>query len=242
MDTRQRIAKALSRAGVASRRQGEKLVFAGHVSVNGIVVTDPATKVTQVDKILVNGNLVGCPQKTRMWRYHKPAGLVTSNSDEKGRQTIYDKLPKTLPRVMSVGRLDLMSEGLLLLTNDGELKRHLELPTAGFLRRYRVRANGIHNEGSIHKLRVGIRIEGENFRPMMVKLDKIQGSNVWYTVALKEGRNREIRRAFDAIDLNVNRLIRISFGLFELGTLRKGEIEEVSTTVVIEGWGTIAMI
>ena len=240
LDTKQRIAKALSRAGVASRRQVEKLIVAGHISVNGAVVTDPATKVAQIDKILVNGELVGSPPQTRVWRYYKPSGLVTSNSDEKGRPTIYDELPKDLPRIMSIGRLDLLSEGLLLLTNDGELKRHLELPAAGFLRTYRVRANGTHNEKSIDKLRAGIQIDGEDFRPMVVKLDKIQGSNVWYTISLREGRNREIRRAFHEINFKVNRLIRIGFGVFELGDLYKGEREEVSPMVFIEGWGVVS--
>ena len=224
---------------MASRRQAEKLVLAGKVSINGIKVNDPATKVTGTDKIMVNGGLVGSAPQTRIWRYHKPSGLVTSNLDEKGRKTIYDKLPKNFPRVMSIGRLDLLSEGLLLLTNDGELKRHLELPARGFLRTYRVRAHGTHNEASIDKLRSGIYIEDEHFCPMIVTLDKIQGSNVWYTVALKEGRNREIRRAFSQIDLNVNRLIRVSFGLFELGTLEAGGVEEISSAVVIKGWGIV---
>jgi 23S rRNA pseudouridine2605 synthase len=240
LDTTQRIAKALSRAGVASRRQVEKLVMAGQVSVNGLVITDPATKVAKTDKIAVNGNLVSCPQNTRIWLYHKPSGLVSSSSDEKGRETIFDKLPKNLPRLMSIGRLDLPSEGLLLLTNDGELKRHLELPATGFLRTYKVRANGKHSEVSINKLRGGIVVEGENFRPMEVKLDKVQGANIWYTVALKEGRNREIRRAFSQINLSVNRLIRTSFGLFELGTLGKGEVKEVHPMTFIEGWGKLA--
>ena len=240
MDTKQRIAKALSRAGVASRRQVEKLVLGGRVSVNGVIINDPATKVALVDKLLVDGKLVALPQNSRIWRYHKPIGLVTSNSDEKGRDTIYDKLPRNLPRTMSVGRLDLQSEGLLLLTNDGELKRHLELPTSELVRKYRVRVNGIHNEELISKLRAGIQIDGEKFRPMSVSLDKIQGSNIWYTVALKEGRNREIRRAFSQIDLSVNRLIRISFGPFELGTLLKGDVEEVPPKVYIEGWGSVA--
>ena len=240
LDTKQRIAKALSRAGVASRRQVEKLVLGGRVSVNGDVINDPATKVALIDKILVDGKLVALPQNSRIWRYNKPIGLVTSNSDEKGRATIYDKLPKTLPRTMSVGRLDLQSEGLLLLTNDGELKRYLELPTSELVRRYRVRAHGVHNEKLISKLRAGIQIDGQKFRPMSVRLDKIQGSNMWYAVALKEGRNREIRRAFSQINLSVNRLIRISFGPFELGALPKGAVEEVPPTVHIEGWGSVA--
>ena len=228
----QRIAKILSRAGIASRRQAEKLIFNGSISVNGLTITDPSFKVTPSDKIAVNGNLVNAPDDTRLWRYHKPIGLVTTNSDEKGRTTIYDKLPLGLPRLMSIGRLDITSEGLILLTNDGTLKRNLELPSAGFVRKYRVRANGIHNESSLDKLRAGILIDGEKFRAMDVTLDRIKGTNVWYNVVLTEGRNREIRRGFEKINMKVNRLIRISFGGIELGFLPKGEIEEVPITAV----------
>ncbi|MDG2474565.1 MAG: pseudouridine synthase [Paracoccaceae bacterium] len=228
----QRIAKILSRAGIASRRQAEKLIFNGSISVNGLTITDPSFKVAPSDKIAVNGKPVNAPDDTRLWRYHKPVGLVTTNSDEKGRTTIYDKLPLGLPRLMSIGRLDITSEGLILLTNDGTLKRNLELPSAGFVRKYRVRANGIHNESSLDKLRAGILIDGEKFRAMEVTLDRIKGTNVWYNVVLTEGRNREIRRGFDKINMKVNRLIRISFGEFELGFLPKGEIEEVPITVV----------
>ncbi len=227
MDTMQRIAKFLSRAGIASRRDAEKLVQQGSVNVNGLVLHDLATKVLYTDRIEVNGILVNAVDRTRLWRYHKPTGLVTSNSDEKGRSTIYDKLPKNLPRVMSIGRLDINSEGLLLLTNDGELKRHLELPSMEFERKYRVRVNGTHNERNLDKLRLGMVIDGENFRPMRITLDKVKGSNVWYNVVLKEGRNREIRRAFFQIKMRVNRLIRISFGDFQLGLLSKGKIVEV---------------
>ena len=226
----------LSRAGVASRREVERLILAGMISVNGRIISDPATKVVPSDRIKVNGKVVNAPDSTRLWKYHKPVGLVTSNSDEKSRPTIYQKLPQNLPRLMSVGRLDIMSEGLLLLTNDGEYKRHLELPSRGFLRTYRVRANGVHNEGSLNKLRAGIKIDGEKFRPMGVNMDIIKGSNIWYTVTLNEGRNREIRRAFNQINLQVNRLIRTGFGLFELGLLQKGEVEEVPYKAFGEGW------
>lgn len=225
----QRIAKVLSRAGIVSRRGAEKLVLAGSVSVNGSVINDPATKVTLDDEIMVNGRLVDPPEKTRLWRFHKPTGLVTTNFDEKGRFTVYDYLPKNLPKVMSIGRLDIASEGLLLLTNDGELKRHLELPSLGFVRKYRVRVKGIHNEALLDKLRAGIRINREKFRPMVVTLVRINKANVWYNIEITEGRNREIRRAFDEINMSVNRLIRVSFGAFELGSLARGRIEEIPT-------------
>ncbi len=226
-----RISKILSRAGIVSRRDAEKLVLNGSVGVNGIVISDVATKVRTSDRITVNGNLVAQPDVTRLWRYYKPVGLVTSNSDEKGRPTIYDELPAGLPRLMAVGRLDIASEGLLLLTNDGALKRKLELPSTGLERKYRVRANGIHKERFLDKLRFGIIINGEKFRPMEVTLDRITGSNVWYHVVLREGRNREIRRAFNKINMTVNRLIRISFGSVSLGSLSKGDIEEIGTGI-----------
>ena len=232
LEISERIAKRLSRAGVASRRESEKLVLAGLVNVNGLIVTDPATKVILRDVIKVEGRLIAPTERTRLWIYHKPAGLVTSDSDEKGRVTIYNRLPGTLPRVMSVGRLDITSEGLLLLTNDGELKRKLELPKTGFIRKYRVRAKGFHSESSLEVLREGVNVSGERFRPMTVKLDREQGANIWYTVGLSEGRNREIRRAFEQINLNVNRLIRISYGPFQLGTLSRGEVKEVAQKVL----------
>ena len=236
MDTPQRIAKILSRAGIASRRQVEKLVIKGSIIVNGVLINDPATKVKISDKIEVNGELITGPDVTRLWRYHKPTGLVTSTFDEKGRRTIYDSLPTNLPRLMSIGRLDIASEGLILLTNDGSFKRYLELPSEGFVRKYRVRAKGFHDEESLNRLRQGLIVNGEKFRPMVVSLDKIQGSNVWYNVALTEGRNREVRRAFQQINMVVNRLIRVSFGVFELGLLSKGNIEEVPATLFLDSW------
>ena len=236
MDTSQRIAKILSRAGIASRREVERLVVNGSISVNGKLVNDPATKVKINDKVKVNGELVIAPDVTRLWRYHKPTGLVTSTHDEKGRKTIYDSLPSNLPRLMSVGRLDIASEGLILLTNDGSFKRYLELPSVGFVRKYRVRAKGVHDEESLDRLRKGLTINGEKFRPMAISLDKIQRSNVWYNVALTEGRNREIRRAFGQINMIVNRLIRVSFGVFELGLLSKGEIEEIPANFFLDRW------
>lgn len=226
-----RLAKILSRAGIASRRGAEKLILSGSIKVNGFLITDPATKVLLQDKITVWDKLVDHPDITRLWRYHKPAGLVTTNSDEKGRTTIFDTFPSDLPRLMSIGRLDLTSEGLLLLTNDGGLKRYLELPSTGLIRKYRVRVNGVHNESLLDILRMGISIDRERFRPIGVNLERIKGANVWYNVVLREGRNREIRRAFAKIGMTVNRLIRISFGAFELGSLKKGEIKEIPTKV-----------
>ena len=232
MDTLQRIAKILSRAGIASRREAEKLVLDGKISVNGLIIKDLATRVTYNDKISFDGKLVSTPDNTRLWRYHKPTGLVTTNSDEKGRTTIYEKLPENLPRLMSIGRLDIASEGLLLLTNDGELKRHLELPSNGFVRKYRVRANGIHDESLLDNLRKGLYIDSKRYRPMEVVLNRINGANVWYDVSIREGRNREIRRSFDQINMSVNRLIRISFAGLELGSLPKGKIVEVPKQIV----------
>ena len=190
-----RIAKVLARAGVASRRDAERMIEAGRVSVNGKKLDSPALNVTAKDRITVDGKLIGEPDHERIWLYHKPAGLVTTNRDEKGRETIFDKLPENLPRVMTVGRLDLNSEGLLLLTNDGGLKRKLELPSTGWLRKYRVRINGRPTEDTFAPLRKGIEVDGERFQPMDITLDRQQGANAWVTVGLREGKNREIRRA-----------------------------------------------
>lgn len=232
-----RIAKVLSRAGVASRREAERMIELGEVSVNGKVITSPALNVTAKDKITVRGELVREPEQARLWLYYKPDGLVTSESDEKGRETVFDNLPEDLPRVMSVGRLDLNSEGLLLLTNDGTLKRRLELPSTGWLRKYRVRVNGNPTDPDLEPLRKGIEVEGERFQPMIVILDRIQGANAWLTVGLREGKNREIRRAMSAINLTVNRLIRVSYGPFRLGDLQPGQVEEVKGKVLRDQLG-----
>lgn len=222
-----RIAKVLSRAGVASRREAERMIEAGLVTVNGKTINSPALNVTPNDKITVEGKPVTAPEPPRLWLYHKPTGLVTSDRDEKGRETIYDNLPEDMPRVMSIGRLDINSEGLLLLTNDGGIKRKLELPSTGWLRRYRVRVNGRPTDDHLEPLRRGITADGERFQPMQVTLDRQQGANAWLTVGLREGKNREIRRALAEIDLSVNRLIRISYGPFQLGDLKQGDVEEV---------------
>ena len=228
----ERIAKVLSRAGIASRREAERLIELGEVKVNGKVITSPALNLTARDKITVRGEPVGQPEPPRLWLYYKPEGLVTSAADEKGRDTVFDHLPEDMPRVMSVGRLDLNSEGLLLLTNDGELKRRLELPSTGWTRKYRVRVKGNPTDVDLEPLRKGVTVDGEDFRPMTVKLDRHQGANAWLTVSLQEGKNREIRRAMSHIGLTVNRLIRISYGPFRLNELNPGEVEEVKPRVL----------
>lgn len=232
-----RIAKVLSRAGVASRREAERMIELGQVSVNGKIIDSPALNVTSSDRIIVNGVPIGQPEPARLWLYYKPEGLVTSASDEKGRPTVFDNLPEDLPRVMSVGRLDLNSEGLLLLTNDGEIKRKLELPSTGWLRKYRVRLKGNPDDAALEPLRNGLTVDGEVFQPMIVSLDRIQGANAWLTVGLREGRNREIRRALSAIGLTVNRLIRVSYGPFRLGELQPGEVQEVRGKVLRDQLG-----
>ncbi|WP_368184436.1 pseudouridine synthase [Aestuariibius sp. HNIBRBA575] len=232
-----RIAKVLSRAGIASRREAERMIEAGRVSVNGEVINSPALNITAADKIVVDGKPVGEPEPPRIWLYHKPTGLVTTERDEKGRETVFDALPKELPRVMSVGRLDLNSEGLLLLTNDGGVKRKLELPATGWLRRYRVRTHGAVSEAQLETLRKGIEVDGVRYQPMDVTFDRQQGANAWLTIALREGKNREIRRAMESLGVTVNRLIRLSYGPFQLGQLKAGEVEEVKARVVRDQLG-----
>jgi 23S rRNA pseudouridine2605 synthase len=232
-----RIAKVLSRAGIASRREAERMIELGQVTVNGKIIDSPALNVTPSDRITVDGHPIGQPEPARLWLYYKPDGLVTSNNDEKGRDTIFDHLPEDLPRVMTIGRLDLNSEGLLLLTNDGGLKRKLELPSTGWLRKYRVRINGNPTDVDLEPLRRGITVEGEKFQPMIVVLDRIQGANAWLTVGLREGKNREIRRAMMAINLTVNRLIRVSYGPFRLGEMTPNEVTEVKGRVLRDQLG-----
>lgn len=232
-----RIAKVIARAGRASRREAERLIEAGRVTVNGEVITRAALNVTEADKITVDGIPLSAPEPERLWLYHKPTGLVTTHKDEQGRPTIYDDLPEDMPRVMSVGRLDLNSEGLLLLTNDGAVKRKLELPSTGWLRKYRVRVKGRPDEAALEPLREGITVDRETFQPMVVSIDRQQGANAWLTVALREGRNREIRRAMEAVGLSVNRLIRISYGPFQLGQLKPGAVEEVRRKIVRDQLG-----
>ncbi len=232
-----RIAKVLARAGVASRREAERMIELGRVAVNGKLIDSPALNVGGQDKITVDGKPVAQPEPARLWLYYKPLGLVTSERDEKGRPTVFDHLPEDLPRVMSVGRLDLNSEGLLLLTNDGEIKRRLELPSTGWLRKYRVRVNGAVTDAVLEPLRKGITIDGERFQPMAVTLDKVQGANAWLTIGIREGRNREIRRAISHIGLIVNRLIRTSYGPFKLGVMEPGAVEEIRPKIMRDQLG-----
>ena len=233
----ERIAKVVARAGVCSRREAERYIEQGRIAVNGQVLTSPAVTVLPTDKITVDQKPLPEKEKTRVWRYHKPAGLITSHKDPQGRPTVFDSLPETLPRVISIGRLDFNSEGLLLLTNDGELARRIELPSTGWVRRYRVRIHGEMTPDIMEKLAQGICIDGIRYAGVQVVVDKKQGSNTWLTVSLKEGKNREIRKLMEFFDLQVTRLIRIAYGPFQLGTLPEGGIDEVKTKVLIEQLG-----
>jgi 23S rRNA pseudouridine2605 synthase len=232
-----RIAKAMARAGLCSRREAERWIADGRVSVNGKKLASPARDVAGGDKVLVDGNPLPVQAPPQLWRYHKPKGLVTTHADPQGRPTVFAALPKTLPRVVSVGRLDFNTEGLLLLTNDGALARHLELPATGWLRRYRVRAHGVVTQDELDKLKNGIQIAGVRYGPIEASLDKPQGTNVWLTLGLREGKNREVRSILDSLGLTVNRLIRVSFGPFQLLDLPPGEVDAVRRRVLIEQLG-----
>lgn len=232
-----RVAKVLARAGVCSRRDAERMVADGRIAVNGRRLDTPAFNVTSKDKITVDGKPIAEPDPPRMWRYHKPAGLVTTARDPQGRDTVFQKLPASLPRVNAIGRLDINTEGLLLLTNDGGMKRLLELPSTGWLRRYRVRAFGRADEAKLKELKHGITIDGVNYKSIEATLERQQGGNVWLSMALREGKNREIKRVLEALDLKVNRLLRLSFGPFQLGQLEEGKVEEVPRRVLRQQLG-----
>jgi len=233
----ERIAKRLARAGLCSRRDAEKWIADGRVKVDGKLLTTPAFLVTEASHIVVDGQPLKEPERTRLWRYHKPAGLVTSHKDEKGRATVFERLPQDMPRVISVGRLDLTSEGLLLLTNDGELARRLELPATGWVRRYRVRVHGVPDPAQLVALEKGITVDGVAYGPIKAMLDRQQGANAWLTVGLKEGKNREIRRVMEHLGWSVSRLIRIAYGPFQLGLLETGAVEEVPPKTLKEQLG-----
>lgn len=234
----ERVAKALARAGVASRREVERLIEAGRVALNGQVLTTPAIKVETGDILTVDGEVVNDREPARLFRYHKPAGLVTTHSDPAGRSTVFEALPEGLPRLISVGRLDLNTEGLLLLTNDGALARALELPSTGLQRRYRARAHGRITQDKLDVLKHGVTVEGVSYGPIEARIDKAregaQGANVWISLTLTEGKNREVRRVLESLGLQVNRLIRLSYGPLALGVLEAGELEEVGPRVLRE--------
>jgi|TARA_R100000322_G_scaffold103946_11_gene66084 23S rRNA pseudouridine2605 synthase len=235
-----RIAKVIARAGICSRREAEKLIEEGRVTVNGKVLKSPALNVTGRETIIVDGKVLPSKEPTRLWRYHKPAGLVTTAKDPEGRTTVFEKLPDDIPRVVSVGRLDINTEGLLLLTNDGDLARLLELPATGWTRRYRVRAWGRITQADLDKLKNGITVEGVRYGPIEAVIDKVQGSNVWLTLSLKEGKNREVKRVLAELGLSVNRLIRLSFGPFQIGDLEPGDIKLVPQRVLMDQLGAHA--
>lgn len=223
----------MARAGLCSRRDAERWIEEGRVQVNGKTLDTPAFKVSDSDTIVVDGKALPTKERTRVFMYHKPAGLVTTHKDEQGRPTVFESLPKDLPRVLSVGRLDLNSEGLLLLTNDGELSRYLELPTTGWSRRYRVRVLGNVSEKRLESLKKGITVDGVRYKSIKATLeDKKEGANQWISVTLHEGKNREIRRVMEALGLQVNRLIRLGYGPFELGKMPKGSVREVEDSVL----------
>jgi len=233
----ERIAKVIARAGLASRREAETWIAAGRVAVNGEKIASPALNVTPQDRIAVDGKPLPRAERTRLFLYHKPRGLVTTTADPQGRPTIFSGLPKELPRLVSIGRLDLNTEGLLLLTNDGGLARALELPATAWLRRYRVRAHGKVTQAQLDELRGGVTVDGINYGPIEATLDREQTSNVWITFAIREGKNREVRNVLRHLGLHVARLIRVSFGPFQLGEIADGAIEEVPTRVLRDQLG-----
>lgn len=230
----ERIAKVLARAGLCSRREAERWIADGRVKVDGTVLETPAFTVDGTETILVDNAPLPQAQDSRLWRYHKPTGLVTTHKDPQGRPTVFERLPKQLGRVISVGRLDLNSEGLLLLTNDGELARKLEMPSTGWVRRYRVRVRGTVDKSALEKLKDGVTVAGIQYGAIDAVLDSETRTNAWLTVSLTEGKNREIRKVMEHLDLSVNRLIRLSYGPFQLGKLGRGEIEEVSANMMYE--------
>ncbi len=237
-DEPMRIAKAMARAGLCSRREAERWIADGRVNVNGTVLKTPAVEISPKDKVLVDGRPLPMAEPVKLWRYHKPRGLVTTHADPEGRPTVFESLPDDLPRVISIGRLDFNTEGLLLLTNDGALARHLELPATGWLRRYRVRAHGRITQADLDKLKDGIEIDGVRYGPVEAMLDSLQGANIWLTLALREGKNREVRRILESLGLEVNRLIRVSYGPFQLLELKPGETEQVKRRVLADQLGT----
>ena len=236
-DVQERIAKRMARAGLCSRRQAEVWILDGRVKVNNKLLTTPAFTVSDRDKVEVDGNVISQKERTRLWLFHKPGGTVTTNQDPEGRKTIFELMPDNLPRLMSVGRLDINTEGLLLMTNDGGLSRVLELPATGWLRRYRVRVHGRVNQAELDKLADGIAVEGILYGSIEAKIEHEQGTNAWLAVALREGKNREIKKVLGHLGLEVTRLIRISFGPFQLGDLPIGEVREIRSRMLRDQLG-----
>lgn len=234
----ERLAKFMARSGVCSRRDAEELIKQKRVTVNGEIIDTPAFKVEGSEKILLDGEKLPEMEQTRLWLYHKPAGLLTTHKDTEARATVFDHLPAGLPRVISVGRLDLNSEGLLLLTNNGELSRKLELPENGWSRRYKVRVHGFINKNKLADLAKGATVDGINYGPVKAELESQNGTNSWLIVTLNEGKNREVRKLMKSIGLEVARLIRLSYGPFQLGNLKKGEVREVPQKVLKEQLGS----
>jgi len=234
-----RIAKVMARAGLCSRREAERWITAGRVQVNGKMLETPACVVKPGDKVIVDGKPLPTKEPARMWRYNKPLGLVTSHKDPEGRPTVFGALPKTMPRVISIGRLDLNSEGLLLLTNDGELARALELPSTAWSRRYRVRVHGHVDPDKLSGLARGVTVEGVNYGPIEAKFETRTGANAWVSISIREGKNREVRKVMEHIGLTVNRLIRIAYGPFQLGNLPSGEVDEIRPRAMKEQLGNL---
>jgi 23S rRNA pseudouridine2605 synthase len=237
-DSGERLAKVMARAGLCSRREAERWVADGRVSVNGRTVTSPALNVSEADKVVVDGRPLPQAAETRLWRYHKPPGLVVSHADPQGRPTVFEKMPAELPRVVSIGRLDINTEGLLLLTNDGGLARTLELPATGWTRRYRVRVYGRVDPEKLAGLGRGITLDAIRYGPIEARIDSEKGGNLWLTVALAEGKNREVKIVLEHLGLTVNRLIRVAFGPFQLGDLARGGVEEIPRRVLRDQLGT----
>jgi len=232
-----RIAKVLARAGLCSRREAERWILAGRVQVNGEKLKSPAFNVPEGADVVVDGKPLPTRQEPRLWRYHKPPGLLTTNSDPEGRPTIFERLPREIPRVISVGRLDINSEGLLLLTNDGDLARKMELPDTGWKRQYRVRVHGTVRQHELDRLQKGVTVEGVHYAPIEAKLEKQDAANAWVSINLIEGKNREIRRVMDYLGLRVNRLIRVAYGPFHIGKLVRGQVMELPTKALRENLG-----
>ncbi|CAI8398668.1 MAG: Ribosomal large subunit pseudouridine synthase B [Alphaproteobacteria bacterium UBA4588] len=235
--TEERIARRIARAGICSRREAEQLILEGLVTVNGELLESPAFTVTDRDMVTVRGVKLPSAEPVRLWRYYKPRGLVVSNKDDKGRETVFSALPANMPRVISVGRLDIDSEGLLLLTNDGALSRYMELPSTGWTRKYRVRVRGVVDADKLSTLEEGVTIDGIHYGSALAQLDTQMSSNAWLTVAIREGKNREVRHLMEYLGYPVSRLIRISYGPFPLGKLAEGEVAEVKSGVLAEQLG-----